>query len=267
MDIVKKLVEKYKQVKQKSADVKQFHQMLLDGVSDGTLTKEEIESLESKKEDLGLTDNDIKKFKANAYLAAFQACKADGVITAQEKEELDNIQKYLVIPDSEIIKTKEELHKLRLINEIQNGNVPEVQVINLVKQKNERIYWSEASSLLEEKVIKQGYVGRSQGFSFRVAKGVTYRVGSSKGQLVTQTGIVPVSIGDFIITSSRLNFKGSGKSFAIKFDKILGVDFYSNGLRISEANKVNPRLVQFAFEGNKDIIGAIISHSINNANC
>lgn len=264
MSILGTLVEKYKDARIKSGNLKIFHKMLLDAVGDGSLAQEEIIQLEKEKEKFGLTEKDIDKFKVDAYLAAYQTSKSDGLITRQEENELEKIQNYLGVSDDKIAKTKQELSRMRLLNEIQNGNVPEIQVFNLIKQKNEKVYWDEPSSLLEEKVIRRGYVGGSQGFSFRIMKGVSYRVGSHRGQLVTETGILPVSAGNFIITSSRIILRGNNKSFAIKLDKILDIQLFSDGLRIFENNKSKPRIIQFHNGNNGDIVGSIISYSINN---
>lgn len=266
MSIFNKLIEKYKQSKQKSEDVKKFKKMLFESVADGSLTQEEIFELERNKEKFGISDEEIKKFKIDTYLSAFHATKADGIITSEEEDELKKIQEYLKIPDESIITSKEELSKLRLLNEIQNGNIPEVQIFNLIKQKGEKAYWSESGNILEEKVIKRGYVGSSQGVSFRIMKGVSYRIGSQKGQLVTETGILPISAGDFVITNKRIIFRGDCKSFAIRLDKILDVQCYSDGIKLFENNKSKPRLMQFHKGGNGDIVGSILSYSINNYN-
>jgi hypothetical protein len=153
---------------------------------------------------------------------------------------------------------------LRLLDEIQKGNVPEIQVANLITQKGERVYWKEPSSLTEEKVIRRGYEGGSQGFSFRIMKGVSYRVGAHRGNLITETGMVSVSMGDFIISDRRIVFRGNTKSFSIKLDKILDVQCYSDGIKIFENNKTKPRLIQFFNSNNGDVVGSILSYSINN---
>ncbi|NTU66894.1 MAG: hypothetical protein HGB08_03115 [Candidatus Moranbacteria bacterium] len=264
MNIIQKLAEKYKQSKQKKEGLKSFEKILIEAVKDGKLTGSEIAQLEKDKENLGISEEDMKKFKINAYLTAFQNSKSDGKMTDDEEKELEKIQKYLQISDENIIATKAELSKLRLLNEIQKGNVPEIQVASLITQKGEKVYWSEPSSLTEEKVIRRGYEGGSQGFSFRVMKGVTYRVGAHKGNLITETGMVSVSTGDFIISNKRIVFRGNAKSFSIKLDKILDVQCYSDGIKIFENNKSNPRLIQFFNNNNGDVVGSILSYSINN---
>ena len=176
---------------------------------------------------------------------------------------MKEIQKYLGLADDEIQTSKKELARLRLLNEIQKGNLPTVPVTNLVTQKGETAYWAEPAILAEEKVIRRRYEGGSQGVSFRVMKGVSYRVGGHRGHIVSETGLVPVSDGELIVTNKRIIFRGDGKAFAIKLDKILDIQIFTNGLQFSENNKPKPRMVKFKQEGNHDIVGAVLSYAIN----
>ncbi len=140
--------------------------------------------------------------------------------------------------------------------------MPNIQPTGLILQKNEIAHWEETANLLEEKVIKRGYVGRSQGVSFRIAKGITYRVGESKGQLVSESAIIPIATGRFVITNKRAVFSGDRKSFNIKLDSIINVEMYSDGLNITDG-KGTPRIVQLVNKLNTDIIGSILSLAIN----
>lgn len=264
MGIFQTLVDKYKDAKQKSLNKKDFKEALLKAAADGKITKEEIDQLEAKKAEYGLTEEDVKGMKAEVFAAAFSATKSDAQVTAEEERELMGIQKYLGLTDGEIQPTKKELARLRLLNEIQRGNMPTIPAVtNLITQKGEKIYWSEPCTLAEEKVIRRSYQGGSQGVSLRIMKGVSYRVGGSRGHLVSETGIVAVSEGDLVLTSKRVIFKGDKKSFAAKLDNILDVQLFSNGFQFSENNKSKPRLLKFNEPGNQDIIGSILSHAIN----
>jgi hypothetical protein len=94
-------------------------------------------------------------------------------------------------------------------------------------------------------------------------KGVSYRVGAHRGHIVTDKAVVPVSVGHLIITNKRVIFRGDAKSFNIKLDKLLELNFYSDGMRVTD-DKGKPRMIRFAEEGNIDIVGAILSHAVNN---
>lgn len=264
MKIFQQIIEKYKAKKQKNINKKQFEKEMLEAVKDGKLTKDEIDNLGVKQKDLLLTEDDIKALKSGVFMAAFSYAKSDEKITKEEERELAEIQKYLGVDDSEIPNTKKELARFRLLDEIQKGNLPKAEVKNVILQKDEKAYWSEPGTLTEERAIRSNYGGGSSGMSFRIAKGVTYRIGSHKGSITSEKKFVPVSEGEFIITNKRLIFRGNMKSFAVKMDKILDTHLFTNGFQFTEVNKTKPKLILFAEDGNCNIIGAILSYAINN---
>lgn len=263
MGIFQTIVNKYKDAKQKTLNKKEFKQALLQAVNDGKITKEEIEELDKKKKEFGLSEEDIKEMKSEIFATAFAVAKSDEKVTKDEEQELLSIQKYLGLADSEIQSSKKELARLRLLNEIQQGNMPTIQVKNLVMQKEEKAYWLEPATLAEEKVLRRKFEGGSRGMSFRIMKGVSYRVGGFSGHSVSETGVVSVSNGELIITSKRIVFRGDKKTFAVKLDKIIDTQLFTNGLQFSENNRAKPRLIKFEQEGNHNIIGAVLSYAIN----
>ena len=257
------LVDRFRDGKQKTKNKGLYRTALLEAVNDGKLTKEEIRVLDAKKAELGLEDEDVKAMRAEVFATAFIASKEDSQVTKEEEEELVAIQKYLKLDDVEIQSNKKELMRLRLLNEIQQGNIPTITVSNLMTQKSEKVYWSEPAILAEEKVISRRYEGGSRGVSFRIMKGVSYRVGASRGHITNETGIVAIATGDLILTSKRIIFRGDKKSFSVNLDKVLDLQLFTNGFIFSEVNKAKPKQMKFVQEGNNDIIGGVLSYAIN----
>ena len=263
MGIVQAAIDKIDALRKHSADVNAFRQTLMLAVQDGHLSGIEVLKLHEEFRAYGLTLDDIKGFRAQAYVKALEVHTKDGALTKEEEKELNDIQELLKIPDSEIASSKRQLLRLRLLTEIHDGHLPVQSAPGLALQKNEAAHWLEPAGLLEDRVVSKGYVGGSQGFSFRVMKGVTYRVGASKGQLVTNTAVLKVSRGPFVVTNQRAVFQGDTKAFAFRLDKILDVHMYSDGLRITGPNGA-PHTVQFDSPGNVDIVGSILSQAMNN---
>ncbi|WKZ29370.1 MAG: hypothetical protein QY323_01410 [Patescibacteria group bacterium] len=265
MGIFQTLVDKYKAAKQKSLNKQFFRKAFLKAAADGSISLEEMSELDKLKAEFGLTDGDFRGLKAEAYTTAFAAAKSDNEVTKEEESELHAIQKLLGLSDGEIHNDKKELARLRLLNEIRQGNMPVIRpVMNLITLKSEKVYWAEPVILVEEKVIRRRYQGGSQGISLRVMKGVSFRIGGHRGHIESETGLVDVCEGELILTSRRAIFRGEKKSFASKLENILDLNFYSDGIRFSENNKSRPRLLKFKVPGNRDIIGAVLSHAINN---
>lgn len=206
----------------------------------------------------------MKSIRMEAYSAAVRAVRQDGVVTEGELNELQKLQEFLKIPDAAIAGTKAELLKLRLIAEIGQGNCPVTTVENLILRKGERAFWVEEAELLEEKVVARRYEGGSRGVSVRLAKGLTYRVGAQRGQLVSESKVLPTSRGDLVVTSARIVFRGDRKSFTIPYEKLLHIEFYTDGIQVTD-DKGKPRTLRFVSAGNVEIVGAVLDHAINGA--
>lgn len=264
MNIFYNILDKYKNEKQRILNKKKFKEVLLQAVCDGKLTEEEIDNLDKNKKDLGLTEDDVADMRVEVFAVAYTVAKEDKQISKEEEKELKKIQNYLGLTDNQTQISKKEFARYRLLNEIQKGNLPAISVSNLRTQKGEIVHWVESAILSEEKVLRRRYEGGSQGVSFRIAKGITYRVGGHRGYSVSETGLVPVGFGELVITNKRIIFRGDGKVFAVKLEKIFDMQIFTNGMRFAENNRSKQRMIAFKEEGNHDIIGAILSQVVNN---
>ena len=70
------------------------------------------------------------------------------------------------------------------------------------------------------------------GVSFRVAKGVYIRPGAFRGRSVESSSMQHTDSGTLGITTKHIYFKGNGKSFRVRLEKIVSFDPYEDGLGI-----------------------------------
>lgn len=96
--------------------------------------------------------------------------------------------------------------------------------------RNETLVWVFKDTEYLEDRVRREYVGRSQGFSFRIAKGVTYRIGGFRGRPVEHQERVSLGRGTLFVTSKNLIFVGAQKTFRIPYAKVVAFEPYSNGL-------------------------------------
>ena len=99
-------------------------------------------------------------------------------------------------------------------------------------QKGEIPIWAFPGTEYLEDRERREFVGRSQGVSIRVMKGVYYRVGSFKGNPVTHQERVSLGNGTLYVTNKNLYFAGSQKSVKIPYGKIISFEQFSNGIGI-----------------------------------
>jgi hypothetical protein len=97
-------------------------------------------------------------------------------------------------------------------------------------------------SMLYEPRSVRVYQGGSSGTSIRVAKGMSFRVGGSRGHAESHDEIRLIDQGDFIITSQRVIFCGSTRTVTIDFDQIVCTTPFADGVRISKERRDKPYL-------------------------
>lgn len=99
---------------------------------------------------------------------------------------------------------------------------PIVRYPGFFTQPDECIIFAAPAQTFKDKNQVVGYTGRSGGASFRVAKGVTIRTGSSGGRPIRGT-VRDRSFGDLIITNKRVSFIGKDDSFEYPMDKLSAI--------------------------------------------
>jgi hypothetical protein len=114
-----------------------------------------------------------------------------------------------------------------------------------VRKKNEIFHWEEPVSLIEEKVVSRRIEGSSAGLSVRVARGVSYRVGASRGRIVAETAHIATATGALLFSNQRVVFSGSSKSFAYKHDRIIDFSLFDDGCMFGIEGKQNRMMFQF----------------------
>lgn len=104
-----------------------------------------------------------------------------------------------------------------------------------------------------EQRIKREIVGRSAGTSVRVTRGVSVRLGQSRGTPVERDEIVDRGIGTMAVTTKHLYFSGE-RTFRIRFSRIVSVQAMRDAVEVtrdrasglSEYFLLDPSDIEFA---------------------
>jgi hypothetical protein len=237
--------EKDKKIQRYSDAVKHFGK-------DNYLSKDEELAIQELKQNLGLTDEDLKN--CNKYIEKLQtsskkidiaACEqkigavcSDGFISKDEELELAQMMTSLGISEEDIpIKSRQAFLDTRMLTQLAQGIFPDLKVDILLK-KNEICHFVTSAQLMEEKT-KTRYVGGSQGVSFRVAKGVTFRSGSFRGRAIKETNKEVTDTGILYVTNKRVLFVGNKKNVSYPINKILDICKYTDGIKFQKENESN----------------------------
>ena len=98
--------------------------------------------------------------------------------------------------------------------------------------KSEELLWLFGGTDYFEQITRREFRGGSLGVSFRVAKGVYIRPGAFRGRSVESSSMQHTDSGTLGITTKHIYFKGNGKSFRVRLEKIVSFDPYEDGLGI-----------------------------------
>lgn len=199
-----------------------------------------------------------RSFVEDAYLYVLNKAATNylknGMLTNDEERKVNEYVNLLSLPINNLPTTYQEsdickLGQVAILKNIQQGVIPHSNVfVPIMLGKNESILWTfNGVQLYQEKVTKE-WVGRSRGMSFRVMKGVYYRVGGSKGHQVEHSTMEIQGCGSLYVTNKNLVFYSQMKSVKIPFSKIVGITPYTNGIEVHKDGVNQKRIIMEGFD-------------------
>lgn len=135
------------------------------------------------------------------------------------------------------------------IFQINNGFVPNIKTSRILLVSNEKCCFIERAILINEK-IKKHTEGRTRGVSFRICKGLTYKVGRYAGNPV-ETKIIEKTKGLIYITNKRIIFVSEENSFEKKYNSLTASTVFDEGINLQFSNKSYKFLMPNPFVLNK----------------
>lgn len=162
----------------------------------------------------------------------------DGILDTTEEKRLVEFKERFALSQSELDRNGAltKTAKAAILRDVLNGVIPQRMSVDgnlpINFQKGEQIAWAfSGSKYLEDKTRRQ-YVGRSQGASIRIMKGVYYRVGAFKGHAVEHTDRVHIDTGWVVVTNKNIYFAGPRKSVRLPYAKIVSFEPFSDGIGV-----------------------------------
>lgn len=121
------------------------------------------------------------------------------------------------------------------LDQIRQGIIPTMRTDRIMLSNGEICHFSERAIIEIEKMRKR-YVGRSNGFSFRVCRGVTYRTGQNKGTPIEET-YTEKNKGLLYVTNKRIIFVSEKTPFDKKLKSLTAITPYSNAVQFQFSSK------------------------------
>jgi hypothetical protein len=219
-------------------------------IKDMVLTPTEIAELRAIVTSHKLTADEVQTIGEGVLREAITLSKADGQFSDAELKTLQDIATLTQVPQQTLAGMVAQLGVQRKMYELSQGRIAPIPNPGIQLRAGENPYWSTPVRLYEERVVRRETVGRSSGMTFRIMRGVSYRVGGSRGHSVPVTASVEVARGNLTITDQRLVFMGDRQTVIVALDDVVGVDPYTNAITVHAEKRKQP--VQFFYQNTEE---------------
>ena len=185
-----------------------------------------------------VSETEVRSTLASVWSDVVNEYLNDKLIDLGEEQRLSSFQQLFGLSQGElnISGSYTRVAQSGVLRDLAQGKLPtRISVagglpINL--QKGEAVVWAFRNVEMLEDKTRREYIGRSQGMSFRLMKGVNYRIGAFKGTPIDKTERLSVDNGMMVITDKNVYFAGPIRSIRVPFDKIVAFHPYDNGVGI-----------------------------------
>lgn len=211
-----------------------------------------LASLESSVYDISAASyiqrTEIPGLIAQGWERAVEAALDDGVISEEEESALGDIKSQYALSQDTLDRGGAFTKTIKgaVLRDILDGKLPNrINIdgeIPFNLQKSETLIWIFQDVSYYEEKTRTKYVGGSQGFSVRIAKGFYYRAGAFKGERIQFPATIHADTGLLGITDKHIYFAGPSKKFRIPYQKIVTFEPYSDGICIQrDASSAKPQ--------------------------
>ena len=178
-----------------------------------------------------------------AYMSSrIQDALADEVLTQDEETALMKVAGLLYTDTQAVAAAFSPYRAEIIIARVNDGRLPVVDGATLMLKKGEEVHLEEPATLIKE-VIRREFQGGSRGVSFRVTKGVSYRVGSFRGHMVeVGRSLEDADTGDLHVTSQRVVYSGARKTLEVAYAKLVDMNVFTDGIQFHVSNRQNPSM-------------------------
>ena len=249
-----------KQRSREAADA--FRQILGElSTADPAETLQLVGKLEADPGIAALGKRERRKLGEQAFLAYAGNALADDHLTEDEENALATVAEAVGFDQDDF--ARHDIYTRLQVAKLNDGRLPIATAPSLMAKRGEVVYLETSAALMKEVAVRE-WRGGSQGFSFRVVKGVRYRVGTTRGHLVTVgTQLQVADTGLLSVTSQRAAFLGSRKTVEMPYAKVIGMQVFSDGISFSLSNRQNAPLLKVTM--NTDVLAALLNAAMQAA--
>lgn len=171
---------------------------------------------------------------------------ADNYFSEEEELELNRLCELTGGLNTRVVKDWDlaKLTRARLIRDLLTGNVRPVfnaQNFPIVLQRKEVVVWGANNVEFITTKIERQFVAGSRGFNVRIAKGVYYRVGNSRGHTESREVLDNLGKGFLVVSNKHIFINATKLNKKIPLSKLISVTPYRGEVEICcEGNRGRP---------------------------
>ena len=189
-----------------------------------------------------LKQDEIPNLIVEGFDNAIDSFLDDGILTEDEENKINIFLSYYNFEQKIIDKngSLQRVVKTSILKEILDGKIPNLPKMNdrdnlpFMLQKAESIIWLFENVDYYQQITKTVYEGRTQGVSFKIAKGIYYRTGAFKGRPVRLDEMKHLATGSVALTNKNIYFASALKNLRIPYNKIITIDQYEDGIGLQK---------------------------------
>lgn len=180
---------------------------------------------------------------------------ADDILTKEEEQQFLELAESLAVNLNQYPAILDRI----VIANANAGRFPKAaSPLHIMPKAGEEVYMESHAALMKEVADRQ-WQGGSSGFSFRVAKGVRFRTGNTRGHMQqVGTKIIETDTGVLSVTSSRVVFSGRTTTQESPYTKIENLTVFSDGLAVA-VRRGSDIVTRLYSAGGGEMIAAIIN--------
>ncbi len=200
---------------------------------------------------------DLYQVHTRAFVAMAEAMLEDDIFDLDEERNLVAAGNALGITDERMQNEFSELTGRMVVARVNDGRLPVLAETRLPLKAGEVAHIATDATLMKWNPVRQ-YQSGSGGFSFRVAKGVYYHTGRTRGRsVVVGEELAVADQGALTVTSHRAVFSGTKKALQFEYKNLLDIEVFSDGIKLAVSNRQNPSLMKLNVSG--DVVAAVIN--------
>lgn len=206
-----------------------------------------------------LSDRERRSLSGAAFARYAEAVLADDILSQDEEAALMDLGSALGVDQESLQTTHRPILNRLVVAQVNDGRLSVLESPELMTKKDEVVHLETGAILLKEVAIRE-YRGASRGVSFRIAKGVRYHVGGTRGRSeIVDTELQEADAGLLSISSKRAVFMGTRKSVEFAYPKLLNIDVFTDGLRFHVSNRQTAHLFRV---DSGDVIAATLNAAV-----